>query len=438
MHISVPLGRAAQLLAVPDGQLAGVCLPTPMPIAQEPGELIRDAIVSAMGRLAEECAPRRRATACIAVTDRTRSTPLAHILPPLLDQLNNLGIPDSRICVISGGGMHAPDARADLAHTLGRAVLDRVQTGTNAPDSDTLYVNMGTTGLGTPVEVHRAFAEADLKLGIINVNPCMLAGWSGGGKIVQPAVASRRSIYANHRHFTADLMKLRCASLMGIMPPENTVRADLEECAQIASIDLVINTVLDSHRRLVDLFCGDVVAAQRAAVDRMAPHVEVCLPQPVDVLVAAVGEPALEVSLFQGGSRVCGGADRYLNPGGTLVMVNACEEGIYEGFEHEEYRDWMRQMPTPQQIAQLVQDGAMGGEKGCVLFTFSWLLHEMSCRIVLVTPGMTRSELEQVHLGHAESVQEAVDRALGDYAPGASIGVMPYAGLVLPTLVGRT
>jgi hypothetical protein len=31
----------------------------------------------------------------------------------------------------------------------------------------------------------------------------------------------------------------------------------------------------------------------------------------------------------------------------------------------------------------------MGGEKGCVLFTFSWLLHEMNCRIVVVTDGMT-------------------------------------------------
>ena len=412
----------------------GVRLHTPMPLEKHPDALVSSAVVSALEKFVADKAARRGATACIAVTDRTRSTPLARILPILLDQFNLSGIPDRCICVISGGGMHAADEHADLVQTMGQNILDRVAVLTNDPDSDALYVNMGTSSLGTPVEVHRAFAEADLRLGIINVNPCMLAGWSGGGKIVQPAICSRRGIYANHRHFVVDLMKLRCASLLGVMPPENTVRADLEECAQIAGMDLVINTVLDSRRRLVDLFCGDVVGAQRAAVERMAPHVEVSLPQPADVLVAAVGEPALEVSLFQGGSRVCGGADRYLKPGGTLVMVNACDEGIYEGFEHEEYRDWMRQMPTPAQIGQLVQEGVMGGEKGCVLFTFSWLLHEMSCRIVVVTNGMTAAELEQVHLGHAETVQEAVDRALTDYGPGASIGVMPYAGLVLPVL----
>jgi hypothetical protein len=153
----------------------------------------------------------------------------------------------------------------------------------------------------------------------------------------------------------------------------------------------------------------------------------------VDVLISAVGDPALEVSLFQGGSRVCGGADRYLRPGGTLILVNACTEGIYEGFEHQEYRQWMRRMPTPVEIGRLVDEGVMGGEKGCVLYTFAWLLHEMKCRIIVVTDGLTPAELRDVHLHHAATVQQAVDTALSDY-DHADIGLMPYGGLVLPVL----
>ena len=80
---------------------------------------------------------------------------------------------------------------------------------------------------------------------------------------------------------------------------------------------------------------------------------------------------------------------------------------------------------------------ALGGEKGCVLFTFSWLLHEMKCRIIVVTDGMTADELGGVHLDHASSVQQAADDALSSYAGGASIGIMPYGGLVLPTLPPR-
>jgi nickel-dependent lactate racemase len=433
MEIRIPYGRDRLTLQLPEDQVVGVRNPRPMEAAPDPDELLRESIEASFEErdLAGKAAP--GASACIAITDRTRSTPNERIVPILLDQLNALGVPDERITVISGGGMHAPDSREDLTNSVGQDVMERVDVLTNEPDNDAIMVHVGTTALGTPVEVHQRFARADIKLGVSNVMPCMLSGWSGSGKIVMPGVSSRRAIYHNHKLFVGPLMALNCASLMGVMPPDNSIRADIEDFATVSEIDLLVNTVLNSDRDLVDVFCGEHVASHRAARDCMLPNVEVSLPQAVDVLIAGVGDPALEVSLFQGGSRVCGGVDRYLKPGGTLIMANACTEGIYEGFEHEEFREWMRQMPTPTEIGQLVDDEQMGGEKGCVLFTFAWLLHEMGCRIVVVTDGMTAEELEEVHLEHASSVQEAADDALGSYAD-VSIGVMPYGGLVLPTL----
>ncbi len=434
-QIEIPYGREKRPLQLPEDQIVGVCHPRPMEAATDPDALLRRSIEAGFAErhLASKAGP--AVTACVAVTDRTRSTPNQRIVPILLDKLNALGVPDECITVISGGGMHAPDSPEQLVENVGQQVVDRVEVLTNEPDNDALMVDMGTTDLGTPVEVHECFAEADIKLGVSNVMPCMLAGWSGSGKMVMPGVSSRRAIYHNHKLFVEPLLELNCASLMGVMPPDNPIRADIEDFATISGIDLLVNTVLNADRDLVDVFCGEHVASHRAARDCMLPNVEVSLPQPVDVLIAGVGDPALEVSLFQGGSRVCGGVDRYLKPGGTLVMVNACTEGIYEGFEHQEFRDWMRRMPTPREIGQLVDDEAMGGEKGCVLFTFAWLLHEMGCRIVIVTDGMSAEELEEIHLEHAPSPQSAADDALSSYGDGASVGVMPYGGLVLPTLV---
>lgn len=328
--------------------------------------------------------------------------------------------------------MHAADDPTELRRNVGKEVMERVDVLTNQPDDDGIMVQMGTSSAGTPVEIHRRYAQADIKLGTTNINPCMLAGWSGSGKIVMPGIASRAGIYHNHKFFVPPLRKLGCASLMGVLPPENPVRADLEECATIGGLDMTINTVLNAKRELVEVFCGKHVPAHRAAVEFMKPYVEVSLPQPVDIMIAGVGDPALEVSLFQGGSRVCGGVDRYLKPGGTLIMVNACEEGIYEGFEHEEFRGWMKRMPSPEEIGNVVQEGELGGEKGCVLFTFSWLLHEMNCRIIIVTHGMSEEELQEVHLGHDTDVQSAFDRACRD-SHDPRIGLLPYAGLVLPT-----
>ena len=433
-QIQVPHGHDMMSLELPEELVVGVRNPKTMPAAPDPDQMLQEAIITGFEKTDINEKAKLGDKACIAITDRTRSTPNRQILPILLDQLNHIGIPDRQITVISGGGMHAADSRADLTSLLGETLMSRLKVTTNEPDNDDIMVKMGTSSIGTPVEVHRAFAEAEIKLGTTNINPCMLAGWSGSGKIVMPGVASRRGIYHNHKYFVRPLMKLGIASLMGVMPPDNPVRADIEECATISGLDMMVNTVLDSNRALVNVFCGDHLSSHRAAMNYMQPFVEVSLPQKVDILVSGVGDPALEVSLFQGGSRVCGGMDRYLKPGGTLIMVNACTEGIYEGFEHEEYRQWMRQMPTPAEIGEIVEAGKMGGEKGCVLFTFSWLLHEMNCRIIIVTTGMTAAELEEIHLGHAADAQTALDEALSDYDQ-PSIGVIPYGGLVLPTLI---
>ncbi len=436
MKIQVPYGHEMLGLQVPDKQVVGVCSPQPMPPADDPGALLRQAIETGIEEcdLATKAGPRARA--CIVITDRTRSTPNHLIVPVLLDQLNALGVADQSITVISGGGMHAPDSRQDLQRTVGQAVLDRVEVTTNEPDNARAMVHLGTSDRGTPVEVHRRFAEADIKLGVTNVNPCLLSGWAGGGKIVMPAISSRRSIHHNHKQFVAPLKELGCASLLGIMPPRNPVRADIEQCATIGGLDMVVNTVLNARQQLVDVFCGEHVAAHRAARARMLSHVEVSLPESVDVMIAGVGDPALEISLYQGGSRVCGGVDRYLKPGGTLILVNACQEGLYEGFEEEEYRRWMHRMPTPDEIGVLTESATMGAEKACVLFTFSWLLHTMNCRIIVVTKGMTAEELQEVHLDHAPDLQSAVDDALSRYTAPA-IGIMPYAALTLPTLPGE-
>ena len=432
MNVQIPYGRSVLEVKAPESQVVGVRVPRAMPPAPDPDVLLRQSIASGMKErdIAAKAVPGARA--CIAITDRTRSTPNSLVVPVLLDQLNALGVPDQNITVISGGGMHAADSREDLVRTVGRAVLDRVETITNEPDNDAAMVNLGTTDIGTPVEVHRCFAEADIKIGTGNVTPCMLSGWSGGGKIVLPGVVSRQTIYENHKRFTGILAEIGCASLMGLMPPQNVVRADIEEAAAISGIDMVVNTVLDPEKRLLAVFSGDHMSVHRTAVAESRPHVEIRIPEKVDIMITGVGEADYEVSLFQGGSRVCGGVDRYLKDGGTLIMANDCREGIYEGFEWEEFREWMHQMPKPRRIRELTETMEIGGEKSCVLYTFSWLIHEKKCRIIIVTGNMTKNELKPLHLDHASHVQEAFDDALTSYGKDALITAIPYAALVLP------
>jgi nickel-dependent lactate racemase len=429
--VNIPYGSQMQEVSIPDDQLVGTYLPKKIPTAQDPKELLRESIKKGIETcgIGEKAKP--GAKVCIAITDRTRLTPNLIIVPLLLDLLNAYGISDKDINIIVGLGMHDKDNPEAILKNVGQDVVDRVTVINNEPDNEKVMVHLGETPFGTPVELHQRFAEADIKIGTGNVTPCILSGWSGGGKIVLPGVASRKCIYENHKRFTRILAKLQCASLMGIMPPQNEVRADIEESAAISGIDMVVNTLLDVEGNIVMAYSGEPVAVHRAAVEKMRPYVEVSVPH-VDVMVTGVGESGFEVSLFQGGSRVCGGVDRYLKEGGTLIMANECREGIYEGFEHAQYREWMKKMPTPARIREHTENMEIGPEKSCVLHTFSWLIHEKKCRIQIVTDNMTKEELKEVHLEHAPNVQEALDEALDRYGNGASVAVMPYAALVLP------
>ncbi len=430
--VDIPLGPDVQQARIPAGQFIGAYLPKRMPVPQDPEGVLRESIHEAMEirSLGEKARP--GAKACIAITDRTRPTPNHLIVPMLLEALNTYGIRDDDISIIIGVGMHAHDSPEAIRQNVGQAVLDRVQVINSEPDNEDVMVFVGETSFGTPVEVHRRFAEADIKIGVGNVTPCMLAGWSAGGKIVLPGVVSRRTIYENHKRFTGILAELGCGSLIGVMPPQNVVRADIEEAATMSGIDMVVNTVLDAEKNLVAAWSGDHKSVHRAAVEKMRPHVEIAVPEKVDVMVTGVGEVDYEVSLFQGGSRVSGGVDRYLKDGGTLIMANECREGIYEGFEHEEFREWMREMPTPARLRELTEAMEIGGEKSCVLHAFSWLIHEKNCRIITITNNMTKEELREVHVGHASHVQEALEEALNSHGNAASVAAVPFGALVLP------
>ena len=169
MRFQIPHGRDFQPLEVSDRKLAGFCLPKPMTAAKHPTELVRQRVETAANETGLATRVRPGMKACIVVTDRTRSTPLGLIVPLLLEQLQGWGITDEKVTVISGGGMHAADSSDDMKLTLGPDVLKRVEVLTNEPDNLTVMAKLGQSDLGTPVEVHRRFAEAEIKLGIINV-----------------------------------------------------------------------------------------------------------------------------------------------------------------------------------------------------------------------------------------------------------------------------
>src|SRR5690242_13518501 len=86
---------------------SGTLDPVPDVVPEARAALARPRGSRPLADLAREAvAARPEANAIIAVTDLTRASPDRELVPPLLDELNRGGIPDDRVTVMIGVGLH--------------------------------------------------------------------------------------------------------------------------------------------------------------------------------------------------------------------------------------------------------------------------------------------------------------------------------------------
>jgi nickel-dependent lactate racemase len=200
-------------------------------------------------------------TAVIVFSDLTRADDPKEVLPGILEELHIAGIRDDGITFISGLGGHGTMTRLDWAKKLGEEIVAGHRVfNHNVYDH---FEEMGVTPRGTPVEMNREYATADVKIGIGGIIAHGFAGFGGGAKGVFPGVASLRSIEANHKYVDEERTRGRCG--YGVMA-NNVIRFDIEDAARIAGLDFKVDMVYNVNRRSLGVFSGDFVEEHRAGI----------------------------------------------------------------------------------------------------------------------------------------------------------------------------
>jgi nickel-dependent lactate racemase len=260
---------------------------------------------------------------CIAVDDLARPTETWRILPTLLDDLNAAGLPDSQLFVVISLGTHRQMTRADLLKKLGEPVLRRVKVRNHSAYQN--LVTVGETSYGTPVEINKDYAEADLKIGVGMLSPHGFAGYSGGGKIIMPGLAGFNTVLRNHRPVIKGLSG-RTGQVKG-----NTRRADIEEAARIAGMDWLVNTVSNARAETSAVFAGEPEAVFLTAAEA-AQHTyrtEVAYQNDVAIFNAFPKDHELIQALNSLNVWTSQEPERLIvKPGGTVVFVTAATEGV--------------------------------------------------------------------------------------------------------------
>ncbi|HWA14737.1 MAG TPA: nickel-dependent lactate racemase [Burkholderiales bacterium] len=324
MRLELNYGRGRYPLDLPDHWNVTVVRKPAMPVEENPGNALRKALFTPVSAPPLVEAARGLRTACILICDITRPVPNGLLLPEIVRQLLDAGMQPGNITVLVATGLHRPNEGAELEELVGDPwVTKTVRVENHFARDDAAHADLGRTSTrGTPVKIDRRFVEADLKIATGLVEPHFMAGFSGGRKVIAPGVAHKDTITTFHSaRFMAHPKADNCI-LEG-----NPLHEEQLEIVRMIGPVLAVNTVIDEHRRLSFVNYGEVIESHLQAVAFAGKYTRVAVPRRFRTVVTSAAGYPLDKTYYQTVKGMVGPVD-ILEPGGNLVVVSECSEGL--------------------------------------------------------------------------------------------------------------
>lgn len=323
MHVELSYDRGTISVPVADDWRPTVVRKPSMPVLSDPKQATQRALAEPVGAPPLAEAVKGCATACILICDITRPVPNGTILPVIVRTLLDNGMSADAITVLVATGLHRPNEGEELRELVGDDwVLDTVRVVNHFARNDEDHVSVGTTSRGNLIKLDRRFVEADLRIATGLVEPHFMAGFSGGRKVIAPGVAHAETITTFHSaRYMEDPNAANC------ILDDNPLHEDQLEIVGMIGGALAVNTVIDEARRMSFVNYGEIVESHLQAVAFTRPFTEVPVPERFPTVVTSTAGYPLDKTYYQTVKGMVGPLD-ILEPGGNLVIVSACSEGV--------------------------------------------------------------------------------------------------------------
>jgi nickel-dependent lactate racemase len=421
--VTIPFDGVPYAFSVPDDNLAQVLSPAPStPLADLDAEIER-ALDHPVGQrpLADQVNAADRVV--LVCDDNTRLTPAHRIIPPLLKRLNLVGVPDERIGCIMALGTHRYMTEEEMIAKVGQEVFGRIRVFNHRWQDDGELADLGVSAQGTPIQVNRHVAAADVVIGIGAIVPHHIPGYSGGSKIIQPGICGPQTTARTHM--------LSCEgggdSFLGI--EDNPVRRDMDDMADRVGMKTIFNVVMDSAGAVTGIFFGDVRAAFREGIKQARDIYGVPYSETPDIVVANSHPCNLD---FWQSHKAQYPAQRMVRPGGSIILCTPAPEGVSPVHrELLEYTAW-----SSERIRDAYRRGELENGVAAAL-AVAWAMVREKAQVIMVSPGISPGD--KVRLGHihAPDVPAALEMAFKSQGPAARVAVLTHAPDLLPIKIGR-
>lgn len=412
MELRFGYGRGEQVVNLPEHNVVGVLTANEMTHARTGEAAVRYALENPIGapRLGQVAKPGQKIA--IIASDISRPVPSYEILPAVLEELFAAGCKAEDITVVFALGSHRCHTEEEKRHLAGDWVYERVACVDSDPND---CVHMGVTSAGTPVDITRIVAQADVRICTGNIEFHYFAGYSGGAKAIMPGVSTPAAIQANHSMM---VQEAACAGKL----EGNPIRQDIEEAGSICGIDYIVNVVLDEHKHIVYAVAGDVTKAHREGCKYLDKMYRKIIPERADIVLVSQGGAPKDANLYQV-QKALDNAKHAVKKGGTIILMGQCPEGLGSAT----FAQWLQEAPTAHSMIDRVHEKfQLGGHKAAAI---AMVLEDAAIDLVSdMEPEFVRS----IFLNPQPDAQTALDAALQKYGENATVLAMPFGGATLP------
>ena len=353
-----------------------------------------------------------RRTAAISVCDITRPAPNRMTLPPLLERLERAGIERDGITILIATGVHRVATPEEVELILGAEIAGSYRVISNDARAPGQHRSLGTTSRGTPVHIHERFVSADLRITLGFIEQHLMAGFSGGRKLVAPGLAGEATIKSIHApRFMREPLATE-GSVVG-----NPLHAELLEIARMARHDFMLDVTLTRERRISGVFAGEPVTAHAAGVRFLETTSLQRTERRADLVITSAAGFPLDLTFYQTVKGITA-ARHLVKPGGRILAISECGEGVGS----PEFARWLRALRSCEGFLAEIADAPVEVDQ--------WQLEKLArtgklAQLSFYTPGVKREELGFLGERAYATVDEAVAAAVEGLPRGAEIALVP-------------
>jgi len=408
-------------LEVPEKNLLGIYSPSTVRAEKSEEQIVEEAFSHPIGSSPLSEILKGVRDVLVVTDDHTRNTPVQKIFPHLIRELEKGGIRPESLRFLIASGTHRPMTEEEISGKFGKEMPKRFNFLTHRWWEPSQLIHLGETEGGTPIFVNRLVKEVDLIIGVGQIVPHRVTGFSGGGNIIQPGICGEET--TGKTHWLGAQFKGR--EILGKI--ENPVKDEIEKIARKVGLKWIFNAIQDGTGRLIDAVAGDPALAYRKGAARSLQVYQATLPHDADIVVA--DSDPYDADLWVASKGIYA-SELAVKQGGVVILISPCPEGVSPS--HPEVLEFGYQ--TFETVDQWVRQGKIRKLTAAAHLVHVGRVIKERAKGIMVSRGISKEETEKLGLYYAREAQEALEMAFSLAGKKAKVAVLQRGGEILPVI----